>query len=688
MPPIHPAFCAFALLTLAPGAAPILAATIDVADYGAHPDDGTDDTAAINDAITAATSGDVVTLAAGTYDLIDEYDSNRFIKISSKNGITLQGATSGGVPTTKLLRHVVVENMASPPRTIYGYNSSDITIENFVVDNSPELATSGEITAIDPSGTYVKVRIFSGLPMEAGTACYSANVWDPATLDLKHVPSLTQTSSPGNWTIDDAANRIMKLSSAGGLAFIGNVAAGEYMSWHYGWNGQSQMEFSKVDGLVMANLIVRNAINMAILIGQCSDITLTGITMRPEGNQLPVGPRDGIHISRSTGTIVCSNLDITGVRLDGFVVRSPYAEITAVTSTTEFRIGTELATYGQPIAAGTSLSLISPTGNLYSRVVSSASYVSQTGSTSYYDIVTATALPGFAGVGTAMKVGGLGPDSVSLTDSNFENIGGSAMILFTDDITVDDVDCRNIMYPAIHMGSNPTAGVCGSNITVENSLFESCGWVTKNGHYGMITIANDHDTYTEDLLRNVTLQDNLFMNQLFAGTNPAINIFDTDTLTLSGNYFENVYRGFTVDAGTVSNATLGGTEVVIDNDDNTATYAELAGSFANSTLTGYNGSKTRFAGAGAKASWTFIAPNSGTYRVYLYKVQYSSSDSNAKISVTNDGTTSVSYVDCSAGTSGWIDLGAFGFTAGTSYYVTNERSNGYLRSDAVRFVQE
>lgn len=661
------------------------AATINVSTYGAIPNDTLDDTAAINNAIGAAASGDIVAFASGTYDLSAAYDAEQFIRINGKSGITLQGATSGGLPTTKLLRHVSTANY-DPPRTVYGLNSSNLTLANFIIDNTPHLCTSGTITAIDPAGDFVKVQIFSGLEMVSGKGCFAANVWNAGTRDLKHVPSLTTTSSPGNWTIDDAPNRIMKLNNSSGLPFISDVSVGELMSWHYGWNGQSQMEFGKINGLTLQNLIVRNAINMAILIGSSNNVTLTSITMRPEGDELPVGPRDGIHISRSTGAINCSGLDITRVRMDGFVVRAPYAKITSVINSTKFRMQTELNTFGQPIAAGTGVTFISPTGNLYNRVVSSATYLSDPGN---YEIVTATALPSFAAADTPLKVAGLSPSSVSIANSNFENIAGASMILFSDSVTVDNVDNYNIMHPAIHIGANATAGICGSDLTVKNSVFDTCGWVLKNGHPGMITIANDHDTVTKAELKTVAIQSNVFRRQFFNSTYPSINVFETDTIDISNNLWENVWRGLTIDNDTVTGYTVAGNSAVIDNDGNSSTYSEVTGSFATGSLTGYNGSTTRYSSSsGAKAEWTFICPKSGSYRVYVYKVQHSTSDTNAKLSVQSEAGTNVQFLNYTSGVSGWVDLGAYTFTGQATYKAINERSNGYLRADAVKYVQQ
>ncbi|HEY0946875.1 MAG TPA: glycosyl hydrolase family 28-related protein [Opitutaceae bacterium] len=691
----HRTVAALVLLTLSSGFThSARAGTIDLsaAPYNAHPDDGNDDTTAINAAITAAQNGDVISFAAGTYDLISSFDAERFIKISSKTGITLQGATTNGAPATRLLRHVSVTAMATPPRTAYLFNSTNVTLRNFIVDNTPHLCTTGTITAIDPNGTYVRVQIPAALPMVANMPCYSANVWEPAVDELKQVANVSANSSPANWTIHDSANRIMQLSRSAGLTFLGNVAVGERLSWHYGWNGRSQMEAGKCTNLIIDNVIVRNAINMALLIGSTNGLTLSKIVMKPEGDQLPVGPRDGIHLSRCTGVVNLSGLEITGVRMDGLVVRTPYARITNIDASDRrvFTIATELATSQQPIASGTSLSIFSSTGNLYTRVVSSAAWVSDTNGEGIYNVTTQTDLPAFAAVDTVMKVAGLAPTSVSITDSSFKNIAGSAMILFTDHITVDNVASHRVMFPPIHLGDNTGSGACGSNITIQNSHFEESGWMPKpeSDLPGLITLMNVNATYLEPKLHGVTISDNTFRSHLRGASNPAINARDTDGLTMAGNLFENVGQPLLVEASSVTNDTFTTADVVIDNDGNAVTYTEVAGSFGSSGLTGYNGSTTRFAGAGAKAAWSFTAPRTGAYAVYVYKIVHPTSDTNAKLSVGHDGGTAITYVNFATGAPGWYSLGTYNFTAGNTYTITNERSNGYLRADAVLYLQQ
>jgi hypothetical protein len=533
----------------------------------------------------------------------------------------------------------------------------------------------------------VTIEVLYGPPVEDGVACYSANVWEPDTLDLKEVESLTYTVSPADWSVVNASNRIMRLENSAGLDFLDDLEVGEYMSWHYGWNGRSQVEIAISEDVVFENLHFANVINMGILAGSTDGITFRDITMRPLGNQLAVGPRDGIHISRCPGTITAEGLDIVGVRWDGFVVHAPYGQIISTNSSTQFTLGVLMNTAGQTISAGSSLEFIDSLGEIYERTVTSASYTQYADGMSQYNVVLSNSLPTFAQAGTFMKVKALGPSGVTLTDSNFENIAGSALILLTDDITVSNTIHRKIMYSVAHIGSNSGTGRAGENIQILDSVFDTCGWVAKGDNPGIITLNNLHSTVTNGVLHNIVINGNIFENQLLSLNDPAINVADVDDITIKSNIFENVCRGMSFDTATTSGYHISGNEIIIDNDANSVTYTEVPGTFNDSSLKGYDGSKTRYSGSiGATAEWEFVAPKSGSYDAYIYVVSHATSDTNAQISVENDSATAVTSVDYTSG-SGWHYLGTYNFTGQRAYTVTNQRQGGYLRADAVMFKQ-
>lgn len=674
----------------------ISAAQIHVSSFGAYPGDGLDDTAAINAAI-AAGHNNTILFDAGVYDLISSSPhAHCHIWMQGRTGVELRGAvTANGEPNTTLRRHVTVQPMASPPRTAYFYNCTNASIRNFIVENTPQLCTSGEIVEKYTYGNgtqRVRVAIFPGLPMDDGMPCYTANVWDPLTRDLKEgVESLSYTISPGNWSIYDYTNRIMELSSASGLDFYDDIEVGEYVSWHYGWNGDHQMEATTTNGFTVENMLIRNAINMALVVGSSSDILLKDITMQPEGNHLQVGQRDGIHISRCTGTVTATGLDITRVRWDGLVVRSPYARIVEIPNpgTNTLNLAVELNTFSEPIHAGSKLTFIASNGTWTDRIVSSASQYDVINNESYYTVTLTSALPGFAQVGTNLRIAAFTPSSVSISDCDFENIAGASLILLANDITVERTKHRKIMFEAIHMGAHNIEGMTGNNIQVLDSTFDSCGWIPKPGQpAGSIIVYNAHDTAPEDKVRNAVISNNVFSNQLYDPSIPAIYLANAHGINLDNNTFENVYKAMRFES-TATGFTLTNNAVVIDNTGNGATFGEVSGNFQDSSLKGYHDSNTRYAWwNGAKAEWTFIAPKSSNYDVYIYVVQHPTSDPNALITVESDNPDAQHNVDYTTGGSGWHLLGNYPYTGQASYTITNQgQGGGYLRADAVMFVQ-
>jgi hypothetical protein len=125
---------------------------------------------------------------------------------------------------------------------------------------------------------------------------------------------------------------------------------------------------------------------------------------------------------------------------------------------------------------------------------------------------------------------------------------------------------------------------------------------------------------------------------------------------------------------------------VVDN--GTAGYAETAGTWTTSGLTGYNGSSTRYsASANATATWTtgFVP---GYYKVELYKVVSAGNTTNATFSVVHNGITDSQTVDLTTGSSGFADLGTYYFSgAGGELAKLVRGSSGNVRTDAVRFTR-
>jgi hypothetical protein len=122
-------------------------------------------------------------------------------------------------------------------------------------------------------------------------------------------------------------------------------------------------------------------------------------------------------------------------------------------------------------------------------------------------------------------------------------------------------------------------------------------------------------------------------------------------------------------------------------DNGLAGYAET-GAWSASGLTGYNGSSTRYsAAATATATWT-PAFSAGYYRVEFYKVANATNQKAATIRVSHNGQNDDQLIDLSAGSSGFVTLGAFYFNGSGSEFIRLSQSTaGTLRADAVRFTK-
>ncbi|RAU93705.1 family 16 glycosylhydrolase [Paenibacillus sp. YN15] len=115
-------------------------------------------------------------------------------------------------------------------------------------------------------------------------------------------------------------------------------------------------------------------------------------------------------------------------------------------------------------------------------------------------------------------------------------------------------------------------------------------------------------------------------------------------------------------------------------------YSE-SGNWQGSGLSGYNGSFTRYAGAGGSyAQWTPGIGAPGNYSVYFYKVVGPSSHTNAQVSVSYRGVTDSRSMNLTEGASGWVYLGDYSLTPGDYVRIAKTESGGYVRSDAVKFV--
>lgn len=657
--------------------------SIHVSSYGAYPGDGVDDSAAIRAAINYAGANDieVINFDAGIYDLITPVYNSYHVLLVGCDHLTLHGAVDNeGAPATRLLRHLPLANELSPPYLVYGRDCATLRVENFILDNTPQNCTAGEV--VSSSGGTVVVDIFEDLPFFDGMACYSANAWDSQSGELLKVPSLTYGSSPGVWsTISGGSGRRVQISN---VSFDSFVQPGDSMSWNFGVEGAAQLFFLSCSDLVLENLRVVNAVSMANLFGNIHNLTLREVVIRPEGNQLSVGPRDGFHVSRCTGDLVVDSCVVEGVRWDGFNIKSMAGEVESVLSSN--RIGFT-AFQHQDLNSGDSVTFWNPSGSEI-RTVQGWNYTGSDSAGYHYTIDLSETLPSFVSVGSVLTPHSWLFDHVTITNSYFSKIAGGAVVFQNMHANITDCVFDNIMYSPIELGTTDSETCPAQDVAVNRCIFNNSGWETKAyGKTGLLSVGSGNDDLPGMLNREILVQSNLFMNTTeFNGI--GIQLSDLSAVLVEGNEFLNVSDSIFSAASATEKISLLENTIVVDNDHNFDSYAELEGTWLDSSLTGYDGSETRFSAYTSRVRWTPDLPASGLYDVYIYKVVHSTSDQNAKITIHSEDGDSVQYLDYTAGTPGWVSLGTISFTSGTNGFVQNEYQGPgtYTRADAVKFV--
>ncbi len=127
--------------------------------------------------------------------------------------------------------------------------------------------------------------------------------------------------------------------------------------------------------------------------------------------------------------------------------------------------------------------------------------------------------------------------------------------------------------------------------------------------------------------------------------------------------------------------------------DQASGYAETAGTWSTSSVTGYNGVAMRTSAStsptSAVATWTPTL-GAGEYLVSFYNPAKAGASTDAKITVVQNGTTTTFTVNEASGTPGYVVLGSFYFagTGGEYVSISQGATAGLLYASAVQFARE
>jgi hypothetical protein len=306
--------------------------TITVRSYGAIPDDGIDDTQPIRNAINAAiasNSPQIVLFEAGRYDLITAGATNIYIRLLNANNIILRGATTNNQPTTRLVRFNSGGENAVLPILIQIRFSTNVGLENLVLDNDPYYYTAGIVTA--KTGNNVTVDILPGHPMNIFKP-YIMGVYDKANEKNKTLRVTWDTGLPTWSPISGGSGRLLRLDFK---PLADSVIVGDYVFWFQGNHGGTQCVTGKSENINFRNVITNNSTGFVYHFVDNKNITLNKVKIEPTGNRIAVSPRDGIHLAHNSGTILLDSVVVKNTPGDdGLNVHGLYLSVGSISSRT------------------------------------------------------------------------------------------------------------------------------------------------------------------------------------------------------------------------------------------------------------------------------------------------------------------------------------------------------------------
>lgn len=474
---------------------------VKVADFGAIPNDGKCDIAAIKRALDYAKTvkAEQLLFDAGTYDLfVGDASKNTAIEVAELSGFTFSGATDKERnPATTFLRHYDFRDDMHGRPILSVRRSPNFHLQNVVFDNNPRYSTAGEVIAND--GKTVKVKIFEGNPVIDNTLFFTSNIWDLSTKTLKKVESPTyggdvyKKREEYTWrVVGDPADRVMELHSP---TLASKVAVGEGLSWHFSYQG-IQVNFYMCDDLSVENIWTYNTIGFCMRAEACENITAKKIKIIAPDNQLAVGSRDGWKLYACRGKVIMDEIYMEGVRWDGQNVHGSFLWLHKLMDKHTVWLKKKKGA-AFPIPVGSKVGFWNGKEEILRTIQKSEMKPTEKQERGF--VLTFTEpVPDFVNEETLCHIYGWNIDEYTLSNSTFRNIAGSASLIRNTNVNIINNTFDHIMYPAIMIGGaiHEGEGVVPKNVRIEGNKVTHSGWMSRHGITGAIGIRNQEEGET------------------------------------------------------------------------------------------------------------------------------------------------------------------------------------------------
>jgi len=300
--------CVFSLFALFSCAA---AKDISVTQYGAWPNDGKDDAAALRQAMDACGEGDRLVFAKGTYDLFASFE------IKNKTSLDVNGNGS-----TLLLRGFDRTKGWPVFSAIRLLSSKHVTIHDFVVDMDMSPNSAGEIVGV--GDRYFDVRVFDEFPVTGEE--YVDHVMTFYRNGLPNGKNMDLYKLDGGLPVEKVADQVLRI----GMHRRFDLQKGEYVCLYHKVYGGVCIYFGDCDLCTLRDVTVHSFPGM----GFYSTDRSTNITVeryrveRPKGTtRLTSTNADGSKYVHTGGMLTIKDCYFEGMGDDAINIHSSYGKV-------------------------------------------------------------------------------------------------------------------------------------------------------------------------------------------------------------------------------------------------------------------------------------------------------------------------------------------------------------------------
>jgi hypothetical protein len=511
------------------------AETVHVDDYGATPDDGTDDTQAIRDAIADLGDGDTLAFSDGAYYVSVQDGSEPIFTIENLTNLTVEGNDAKLSLATTLVDGQEQYTDLFLVERCDGLTVSDLTID---WDRSPP-HTCGSV--VDDTSAYFDVEVNDFYEPRDTVSCDAVLEYDPGT---ETYPAGELNNDAPVSVLDSSTLRVDKAGS-----FNHSFADGQdVVVNHTKYDGRI-FEVYGSDDITFRYVFIRSGPGMAFVVedGDSPTIENSIVTPSDESQRWQSTEADAIHMGNVWGQPLINNVTASHTGDDGWNIHTTRFNRVDIVDDTTVQLHdylNDLNEHYVPLAAGDVVDIgTGQNGHPYENTVE---YTIDTVDvrTSTNDIDVTFTRPLASAVRNATDISiypkEYQPSEATIVNSTFRTVrgGGRAM---TDNLTIDNTTHANttgIPVPAFARGPIPpfaAAGTPTNNLVISDSTFDNTG-----GIHTFIRDNFDTDDLSTRAYANWELTNNTFLDH---GAIPAIDINWISDVTIEGNDFSGVADG-------------------------------------------------------------------------------------------------------------------------------------------------